>query len=355
MKHNFSAGPSILPVSTLKGSADAILNFNNSGLSILEISHRSKDFEAVLHRAVALVKEMLNIGDNHEVLFLSGGASSQFFMVPYNLLGEGMTAGYINTGTWSKKAIKEAKLLGNIEVVASSESTNFDRIPKDYQVKPEYRYLHYTSNNTIFGTQFHEIPNVSIPLVCDMSSDIFSKKIDIEKYDLIYAGAQKNLGPAGVTLVIIRKDICGKIDRVIPSMIDYRNHIENNSMYNTPPVLPIYASMLTLEWLKEMGGVEKIAELNDQKAQLLYSVIDKSEIYSGHALKEDRSKMNVCFRLPNEQLESEFLKFCDQEGCVGLKGHRSVGGIRASIYNAMPADSVQCLAEIMIHFEKTKS
>lgn len=355
MKHNFSAGPSILPVSTLKGSADAILNFNNSGLSILEISHRSKDFEAVMDRAVALVKEILNIGDNHEVLFLSGGASSQFFIIPYNLLGGGMSAGYINTGTWSKKAIKEAKLLGNIEVVASSESTNFDRIPKNYQVKPEYRYLHYTSNNTIFGTQFHEIPNVPVPLVCDMSSDIFSKKIDIEKYDLIYAGAQKNLGPAGVTLVIIRKNICGKIDRVIPSMIDYRNHIENKSMYNTPPVLPIYASMLTLEWLKETGGVEEIAKLNDQKAQLLYSVIDKSEIYSGHALKEDRSKMNVCFRLPNERLESEFLKFCDQEGCVGLKGHRSVGGIRASIYNAMPVDSVKFLAEIMLHFEKYKS
>lgn len=355
MKHNFSAGPSILPVSTLKGSADAILNFNNSGLSILEISHRSKDFEAVMNRSVTLVKEILNIGGNHDVLFLSGGASSQFFMVPYNLLGEGMSAGYINTGTWSKKAIKEAKLLGNIEVVASSESTNFDRIPKNYVVKPEYRYLHYTSNNTIFGTQFHEIPDVPIPLVCDMSSDIFSKKIDIEKYDLIYAGAQKNLGPAGVTLVIIRKDICGKINRMIPSMIDYRNHIENKSMYNTPPVLPIYASMLTLEWLKEMGGVEEIAKLNDQKAQLLYSVIDNSEIYSGHALKEDRSKMNVCFRLPNDRLESEFLKFCYQEGCVGLKGHRSVGGIRASIYNAMPLDSVKFLSEIMVHFEKYKS
>lgn len=355
MKHNFSAGPSILPQSAIEGTVSAITNFNNSGLSILEISHRSKDFIDVMDKAVLLVRELLEVGDTHEVLFLSGGASSQFYMVPYNLLGEGQSAGYINTGVWSKKAIQEAKALGNIEVIASSESTNFDRIPKDYLVKEEFRYLHYTSNNTIYGTQFQNFPDVSVPLVCDMSSDIFSKKVDINKYDIIYAGAQKNMGPAGVTLVIIRKGICNQVGKVIPSMINYQNHIDNGSMYNTPPVLPIYTSMLTLQWLKDLGGVEAISKLNDQKAELLYQVIDSSDIYTGHAVKEDRSKMNVCFRLATEDLEKEFIKYCEQENCVGLKGHRSVGGVRASIYNAMSLKSVKVLSEIMQYFEKSKA
>ena len=354
MKHNFSAGPSILPASVIEETSRSIIDFNNSGLSILEISHRSKDFVEVVDRAVSLVKELLDIGESHDVIFLSGGASSQFYMVPYNLLGDGMKAGYINTGVWSKKAIQEAKLLGNVEVVASSESTNFDRIPKVYQIDPDLRYLHYTSNNTIFGTQFQQMPDVMVPLVCDMSSDIFSKKVNINKYDLIYAGAQKNMGPAGVTLVIIRKDICNKIGRVIPSMINYQNHIENGSMYNTPPVLPLYTSMLTLQWIKDNGGISHIEEVNDRKAEILYSAIDSSDIYIGHAVKEDRSKMNVCFRLASDELEKEFLKYCEKENCVGLKGHRSVGGVRASIYNAMRIESVMVLAEIMKYFEKSK-
>ncbi|MBK9256852.1 MAG: 3-phosphoserine/phosphohydroxythreonine transaminase [Saprospiraceae bacterium] len=351
-KFNFYAGPAILPQEVIKETAENILNFNNSGLSVMEISHRSKDFINVMEEAVSLVKELLNIGDDHEVLFLSGGASSQFYMVPMNLLNEDASAAYIDTGTWSSKAIAEAKLYGQVDVVASSKDKNYSFIPKSYNLDRNYKYLHFTSNNTIYGTQFNKSPETSIPLVCDMSSDIFSRSIDINKFDLIYAGAQKNMGPAGTTLVIVRKSALGKVNRVIPSMLKYENHIENGSMYNTPPVLPILVSMLTLRWIKKNGGVEAISALNDAKANLIYNEIDRNELFYAPASREDRSKMNVCFLLHNKELEKEFLTLCKDAGCLGLEGHRSVGGFRASIYNAMELASVNVLTELMKEFEK---
>ena len=348
-KHNFSAGPCILPQEVLKTASEAVLNFNNLNLSLIEISHRSKDFVAVMDNAVALVKELLEVPVGYSVLFLQGGASTQFLMSAMNLLKTNGKAAYLNTGTWSDKAIKEAKKFGEVDVLASSKDQNYSYIPKDYVVGTGFDYLHFTSNNTIFGTQYQEFPKVSgnTLLVCDMSSDIFSRKIDTSKFDLIYAGAQKNMGPAGATLVIVKDEILNKTGRSIPTMLDYSTHIAKESMFNTPPVFPIYVSMLTLEWLKKNGGIEWVEEQNNAKAALLYNEIDTNPNFRGVAAIEDRSKMNVTFVLTDESKQSAFDKLWNDAGINGLKGHRSVGGYRASIYNALPLKSVQVLVNIM--------
>lgn len=352
-KYNFYAGPAILPREVIEAAAAAVLDFEGMGLSLIEISHRSKQFVAVMDEAVALVKELLNIGDEHEVLFLSGGASSQFYLTPMNLLDQDEKAAYVDTGTWASKAIKDAKLFGNIEVLASSKDKNYSYIPKTDNIDTSYKYLHITSNNTIFGTQYQTFPDVAVPIVCDMSSDIFSRPIDIHKFDLIYAGAQKNMGPAGTTLVIVRKSALGKVSRVLPAMIDMKNHIEAESMYNTPPVFPIYVSMLTLRWIKNNGGVAGMQVRNETKAQLLFDEIERNPMFYSPTVAEDRSRMNVCFLLHNTALENEFIAKAIGAGCVGLEGHRSVGGFRASIYNAMSAEGVQALVDIMKEFERT--
>ena len=348
-KHNFSAGPCILPQEVLQQASQAVLNFNNSNLSLIEVSHRSKDFLAVMDNAVALVKELLELPTGYSVLFLQGGASTQFLMTVMNLLKVDGKAGYINTGTWADKAIKEAKKLGDIEVLASSKDKNYSFIPKGFSVGSDLDYLHFTSNNTIFGTQFQEFPKVSgdTLLVCDMSSDIFSRKFDASKFDLIYAGAQKNMGPAGATLVIVKDEILNKTGRSIPTMLDYSTHISKESMFNTPPVFPIYVSMLTLEWLKKNGGVEWIEGVNTAKAELLYNEIDTNPNFNGVAAKEDRSKMNVTFTLTDESKQEAFDKLWNDAGINGINGHRSVGGYRASIYNALPLESVQVLVDAM--------
>ena len=345
--HNFSAGPAILPQSVMKEAAEAVINFQGMGLSILEISHRSPQFVAVMDEAVRLVKELLNVPDNYEVLFLSGGASSQFFMSAMNLLGDHDKAYYVNTGTWSNKAIKEALGFGNVEVLASSQDKKYNFIPKGYDIPTDGKYLHITSNNTVAGTQYHEFPATSMPIVCDMSSDIFSKEIDVSKFGIIYAGAQKNMGPAGATLVIVNKDLLGKIDRKIPTMLDYRTHIDKGSMFNTPPVYPVYVSMLTLRWLKANGGVAAAEKRNKAKAQLIYDEIDRNPFFRGLVAKEDRSLMNVTFETTNPDDYDKFLKAATAANCSGVKGHRSVGGFRASIYNAMDIESVRVLVEVM--------
>lgn len=350
--HNFSAGPGILPQEVLKQAAESVLNFNNLNLSLLEISHRSKDFIAVMEEARALVKELLNLDNSYHVLFLGGGASLQFAMVPYNLLREKGKAAYVNTGVWAGKAIKEAKIIGNVEVIASSEDRKFAYIPKGYTIPEDADYLHITSNNTIYGTQMQSFPESPIPLVCDMSSDIFSRKVDGKKFALIYAGAQKNMGPAGTTMVAVKEDILGKVERKMLSMLDYRVHIKGESMYNTPPVFPVYVSMLTLRWLKQNGGVEWIEKINQQKAELLYNEIDRNSMFKGTVeAKEDRSKMNVTFVLNKPELEPEFDKMAKEANISGIKGHRDVGGYRASLYNALPIESVKVLVEVMKEFE----
>lgn len=354
-KHNFNAGPSILPQYTLDETSKAVLELDNIGLSILEISHRSKDFQKIVDDSVALVKEILNIPEGYSVLFLGGGASLQFAMVPYNLLAENKTAAYLETGSWAQKAIKEAKNFGNVNVVASSADKNFTYIPKGFKVPDDSVYFHVTTNNTIYGTELHEDLTVNVPMIADMSSNIFSKPIDVSKYALIYAGAQKNLGPAGVTLVIIREDILGKIERKIPSMLDYRIHIKNNSLYNTPPVFAIYASYITLQWLKKLGGLKEIDKRNEAKSKLLYDEIDRNTLFYGTVAKDSRSRMNVCFLAKTPELEAEFTKIATDKGMVGIKGHRSVGGFRASLYNAMPIESVQALVDAMKEFEKLHS
>jgi len=348
-KHNFSAGPCILPQEVLQQASQAVINFNNSNLSLIEISHRSKDFVAVMDKAIALVKELLNLPEGYSVLFLQGGASTQFLMTALNLLKTDGKAAYINTGAWSDKAIKEAKKLGDINVIASSDDKNFAYIPKGYTVPTDVDYLHFTSNNTIFGTQFQEFPEVNGDslLICDMSSDIFSRQFDASKFDLIYAGAQKNMGPAGATLVIIKDEILNKTGREIPTMLDYTTHIKKESMFNTPPVFPIYVSMLTLEWLKKNGGVQWIEKMNTAKAELLYTEIDRNPLFKGAAAVEDRSKMNVTFVLTDKSKQAAFDKLWNDAGINGLKGHRSVGGYRASIYNALPIESVQVLVDAM--------
>ena len=347
---NFSPGPSILPKTVFEQASQAVLDLNGSGLSILEISHRSPDFEAILHEAMSLVKELLGLSDDYDVLFLSGGASTQFFMTVMNLLPEGKKAAYVDTGVWSSKAITEAKILGNIEVIANSKDKNYSYIPKGYTIPKDCEYLHLTSNNTIYGTQFQSFPDSPIPIVCDMSSDIFSKPIEPHRFGLIYGGAQKNLGPAGVTLVIVRKDMLGKANLKLPTMLRYETHASNESMYNTPPVFPIYVSMLTLRWLKALGGLGAMQVINERKAKLLYDVIDAIPFYKGHSVPQDRSRMNVTFNLEDPELNKEFLAYCQEAGCDGLKGHKSVGGFRASIYNAMPEEGVKILANVMKEF-----
>ncbi len=353
-KHNFNAGPSILPREVIEKTAQAVLDLNNSGLSVLEISHRSKDFQAVIDEAVALFKEVLSIPEGYSVLFLGGGASLQFCMVPYNLM-ESKSA-YLNTGTWASKAMKEAKGFGELVEVASSKAANFNYIPKDYVIPADADYFHITTNNTIFGTELLTDIDSPVPLVADMSSDIFSRPVDVSKYALIYGGAQKNLAPAGLAFVIVKDEVLGKVTRHIPSMLDYQIHIDNGSMYNTPPVLPIYSALETLRWIKSIGGLQEMKKRNIQKATLLYDEIDRNPLFVGTAAKEDRSRMNICFVMKPEyaDLEAEFLKFATERGMVGIKGHRSVGGFRASTYNALPLESVQALVDCMQAFEALK-
>ncbi|QQX76324.1 MULTISPECIES: 3-phosphoserine/phosphohydroxythreonine transaminase [Aequorivita] len=351
-KHNFSAGPCILPQSVLQKAAEAVLDFNNLNLSLIEISHRSKYFVEVMEHARNLALEHLGLQDKgYKALFLQGGASLEFLMVAYNLLEK--KAAYLNTGTWSDKAIKEAKLFGEVVEVATSKSDNFNFIPKNFQIPKDADYFHCTSNNTIFGTQIHEFPESEIPMVCDMSSDIFSRQLDFSKFSLIYAGAQKNMGPAGTTLVVIKEDILGKVSRAIPSMLNYKVHIYKDSMFNTPAVFSVYVSMLTLEWLKDLGGISAIEKVNNQKAELLYNEIDRNPLFEGFvANKEDRSKMNATFNLKNDELKATFHNQLKQAGINGLNGHRSVGGYRASMYNALPLESVQVLVDVMQTVER---
>lgn len=354
-KHNFYAGPSILPQYTIENSIEAIKDFAGMGLSLLEISHRSKQFVAVVDEAVALFKELLNIPEGYSVIFLGGGASLQFCMIPYNLLAK--KAAYLNTGEWATKAIKEAKLFGEVDVVASSENSNFNFIPKGYTIPADADYFHITTNNTIYGTEIlHDIDS-PVPLVADMSSDIFSRTLDVSKYGIIYGGAQKNLAPAGVTFVIIKDELLGKVDRVIPTMLKYSTHISKESMFNTPPVMPIFAALQTLKWLKAEGGVAEMEKRNIRKAGLLYGEIDRNPMFrSTIPAPEDRSRMNVCFVMNEgfEQYEKEFNDFATERGMIGLKGHRSVGGFRASLYNALPYESVEALVAVMQEFEKMK-
>ena len=350
-KHNFYAGPSILSEYTLKNTAEAVENFAGTGLSILEISHRSKEFTAVIEEAEAMFKELLDIPEGYRVLFLGGGASMQFCMVPFNMLNK--KASYLDTGTWSSKAIKEAKLFGEVDVVASSKDKNYTYIPKEYTVAPDSDYFHITTNNTIYGTEIRYDMDCPVPLIADMSSDIMSRPVDVSKYALIYGGAQKNVGPAGVTFAIVNKELLGKVSHYIPTMLDYRTHIKGASMFNTPPVFPIFVMKETLKWLKEQGGVEAINKRNREKAALLYSEIDRNSVFVGTAAVEDRSIMNVCFVMAPgyENLQDDFLAFAKERGMVGIKGHRSVGGFRASIYNACPLESVQALVDTMREFE----
>ena len=350
-KHNFSAGPSILPRSVIEKASNGILNINDSNLSLIEISHRSKDFVEIMDRATFLALDLLNLNNKgYKALFLQGGASMQFLMTAYNLLEN--KAGYINTGAWSTKALKEAKNFGDAIEIATSKDANFNYIPKNYSVDPDLDYLHITTNNTIFGTQFHNMPETDTNLICDMSSDIFSRDIDFSKFSLIYAGAQKNVGPAGTTLVIVKEEILGKVSRTIPSMLDYKVHIDKDSMFNTPPVFAVYTSMLTLDWLTKNGGIKTIEEKNIEKSNLLYNAIDSSELFNGFANKEDRSLMNVTFNLNNQNHKELFDRLCLEANINGVNGHRSVGGYRASIYNALDISSVKVLIEVMNQLNK---
>lgn len=351
-KHNFCAGPCTLPKNVFEEAAQAVVNFNNSGLSILEISHRSDAFVAVIEEARDLALELSGLKNkNYQALFLHGGASLQFLMVAYNLLEK--KAAYLDTGTWSAKAIKEAKLYGEIEKVASSKDGNYNYIPKNYEIPATADYFHLTSNNTIYGTQLKSFPQTEVPLVCDMSSDIFSKERDYSQFDLIYAGAQKNIGSAGTALVLINQDILGKVSREIPSMLNYKTHIERKSMFNTPPVYAIYIALLNLRWLKNNGGIKSIEQKNREKAALLYNEIDRNSLFYGFAKKEDRSMMNATFYLKEEKWREKFDQLCKEANINGLKGHRSIGGYRASMYNALPVESVEVLIESMQQLEKT--
>lgn len=350
-KHNFSAGPCILPKEVMQKASEAVVELDGIGLSLIEISHRSKEFVAIMEKARSLALELLGLeGKGYQALFLQGGASNQFLMAAYNLLDK--KAGYINTGTWSLKAIKEAKLFGEIVEVASSQDQNFNYIPKGYSIPNDLDYLHLTSNNTIFGTQIKEFPKTNVPLVCDMSSDIFSRQMDFSKFDLIYAGAQKNMGPAGTTLVVVKEEILGKVSNKIPSMLDYAVHIGKDSMFNTPPVFAVYVSMLTMQWLKDLGGISAIEEINERKANLIYSEVELNPVFSGYAAKEDRSIMNATFNITDDSLKEIFDEKCKEAGINGINGHRSVGGYRASMYNALPLESVGILVDIMSDLEK---
>jgi phosphoserine aminotransferase len=349
--HNFSAGPCILPQEVMKKASEAVVELDGIGLSLIEISHRSKEFVAIMEKARNLALELLGLeGKGYSALFLQGGASTQFLMTAYNLLEK--KAGYVNTGTWSLKAIKEAKLMGEVVEVASSQDKNFNYIPKGYEIPSGLDYLHVTSNNTIFGTQIKDFPKTDSILVCDMSSDIFSRQLDFSQFDMIYAGAQKNMGPAGTTLVVIKEDILGKVSRKLPSMMDYKVHIGKDSMFNTPPVFPVYVSMLTLQWLKDLGGISAIEEINEKKANLIYSEIDLNPVFAGFAAKEDRSNMNATFNITDETLKDEFEAKCKEAGINGINGHRSVGGYRASMYNALTLESVGVLVDVMSDLER---
>lgn len=354
--HNFSAGPAILPQAAIDASVEALKNFAGTGLSLIEVSHRSKEYEAVVDEATQLVKDILKLNDDYAVVFLQGGASLQFDMIPMNWLGDNQTAAYVNTGVWANRAIKEAKMFGKVNVLASSEDKNFSYIPKDYAIPADVAYYHCTSNNTIYGTEMFSFPDThGVPLVCDMSSDIFSRPFDANKFDMIYAGAQKNMGPAGTTLVILKKSFLEKrAARTIPTMLDYKVHIENGSMYNTPSVFAIFVCMHTLRWIKSIG-LEAMEARNKAKADTLYAEIDRNPLFVGTVAKEDRSRMNVNFVLNDKSMEDEFLKFCKDKNLSGLKGHRSVGGLRASLYNALELESVQALVDAMQEFEKLKS
>lgn len=351
-KHNFYAGPSILSDYTIDHTIDAIRDFDGMGLSLLEVSHRSKQFVGVFNEACELVKELLDVPEGYSVLWLGGGASMQFCMVPYNLLRT--KAAYMETGVWASNAIKEARLFGEVDVVASSKDKNFSYFPKNFVIPADVDYFHFTSNNTIYGTELREDPESPVPLVADMSSDIFTRRVDVSKYDLIYAGAQKNLAPSGVTLVIVKNDALGHVDRQIPTMLNYMTHIKKDGMFNTPPVLPIYSALQTLRWYKERGGVLKMQLADEEKAALLYDAIDSSRMFEGTAEVESRSIMNVCFVMAPEykEREQEFIDFCTARGIVGIKGHRSVGGFRASLYNALPIESVKALVDAIKAFEK---
>ena len=353
--HNFNSGPSILPKEVFEQASQSVLNFNDSGLSILEIGHRTPLFQTVLDEAIATARELMQLDAEHEILFLHGGASTQFFQVPMNLLNENETAAYLDCGIWGTKAVKEARLFGNVEVVASSKDRNYTYIPKGYALPAGAKYFHCTSNNTVEGTQMHSLPDTDIPLVADMSSDILSRVIDYNRYSLIYAGAQKNIGATGVNMVVIKKDILGKVSRKLPSMMDYRQHIEAGSVLNTPPVFAIYVCMLTLRWLKQQGGVAAIEKINDEKAALLYDTLDSLPIFRPTVAKEDRSKMNVVWVMDNVELEKEFLSVCKENGMVGIKGYRTVGGFRASLYNALPISSVRTLTDLMKDFANKKA
>lgn len=352
--HNFSAGPCVLPASVLRQAADAVLDFDDLNLSLIEISHRSKNFVKVMDEAQELVRELMDVPEGYSVLFLQGGASLEFVMVPYNLLKEGGTAAFMDTGTWANKAIKEARRLGNVNVVASSADKNYNYIPKGFAVPEEVDYFHTTSNNTIFGTQIKDFPRFKGINVCDMSSDIMSRRVNVADFDLIYAGAQKNIGPAGATLVIVKDEILGKSGRDIPAYLDYQTHISKESMFNTPPVFSVYVSMLTMRWLKENGGVDFIEQVNKQKAELIYNEIDRNPLFTGTAAVEDRSTMNACF-LPTEAVNTEeFDRMWKEAGISGINGHRSVGGYRASMYNALEPESVKVLVDVMRDYEKLK-
>ncbi len=355
MVHNFNAGPSILPKEVFEQASKAILDFNNTGLSILEIGHRTPLFQPVMDEARALVKELMQLDADHEVLFLHGGASTQFMQIPMNLLNENDIASYTETGTWANKAIREAKLFGHVEIAGSSKDSDYTSIPNNLTVPPTAAYLHITTNETIAGTQWHTIPyDCGVPLVADMSSDILSRQLEFNKFDLIYAGAQKNMGAAGVNLVVVNKNILGKVNRTIPTILDYRNHIAEGSMLNTPPVFAVYVAMLTLQWLKEQGGVTAIEKKNNEKATLFYNTLDALPVFKGPVAKEDRSKMNAVFIMDNPGLEKEFQEICKKEGMVGIKGHRSVGGFRISMYNALTIDSVKALTDLMKEFATKK-
>jgi len=357
VKLNFNAGPSVLPPEVFEEASEAVLNFNNTGLSILEIGHRTKLFQPVMDEAVSLLKELMQLDADHEVLFLHGGATTQFFQVPMNILRSDAVAAYTDTDVWGNKAIKEAKLYGGVDVVCSSKAANYTYLPKDWNAKKDSAYLHLTTNNTIYGTQWQDMEfffNQNLPLVADMSSDILSRQMNFNRFDLIYAGAQKNIGAAGVNVVVVNKNILGKADRNIPSMMDYRNHIEAGSMLNTPPVFAVYICMLTLRWLKNKGGVAAMENSNEQKANLFYTTLDEHAVYKGTVAKEDRSKMNACFVMTEPELEKEFAAVAEKENLVGIKGHRSVGGFRISMYNALPLESVVVLTDVMKYFSQRK-
>ena len=350
-KYNFGAGPSILPQEVMKATADACVEFGDMGLSLMEISHRTKEFQAVMDEAQALFKELLDIPEGYSVLFVGGGASLEFCMVPYNLLEK--KAAYLNTGVWAKKALKEAKLFGEVVEVASSADANYTFIPKEYEIPADADYFHITTNNTIYGTEIRKDLDSPVPLVADMSSDIFSRPVDVSKYGMIYGGAQKNLSMAGVTFVIVKDELLGHVSRPIPTMLDYRTHVDKGSMFNTPPVVPIYCALQNLKWIKAQGGVKEMARRAEERAALLYGEIDRNPLFKGTAAKEDRSLMNICFVMADEykDLEAEFLKFAQSKGMQGVKGHRSVGGFRASCYNAMPLEGVKALVACMQEFE----